>query len=179
MLLGNDIVDLNVAKIQSNWRRKGYIAKIFTPEEKIQLLGSADQDLMIWQLWSMKEAVYKITHRENLKRFYNPRAFACHLNGTEDYVNFEDHIYYTKSVINENLIHTIASTKKKNLARINTYCLENSPTYLEEFNTRTAYFIEKDLNGIPYLVDKITGKRYAVTISHHGAYLAIASHLLL
>ena len=33
-MIGNDIVDLALAKKQSNWRRKGYFEKIFTQQEQ-------------------------------------------------------------------------------------------------------------------------------------------------
>ena len=36
--IGNDIVDLSLAKIQSNWQRKGFLEKQFTQKEQIEIL---------------------------------------------------------------------------------------------------------------------------------------------
>ena len=33
-MIGNDIVDLDLARTQSNWQRKGFLDKIFTKKEK-------------------------------------------------------------------------------------------------------------------------------------------------
>ena len=179
-MLGNDIVDLQKAKAESNWQRNGYLSKIFTAEERIQILNSPDPDIIVWLLWSMKEATYKIVNRERLQRFYSPKKFSCQLNGSNGLVNFESRIFYTGSEISKKLIHTIASAEKQNLAFIQTYYTENKHDYALAFNTKSnLYYLEKDAYGIPNLVDKKTGESYAVSISHHGAYLAISAHFLL
>jgi len=173
-MLGNDIIDLKKAKTTSNWKRKGYLAKIFNLGEQAEILNSAHPEIILWLLWSMKEATYKIINRESLQRFYNPKKFSCKLNGAEGFVSFEDSICYTKSVINENLIHTIASTKNENLTLFQTSYLENTNDYLSEFNSKSAnYILGKNENGIPNLVNKNNGESHFASISHHGAYLAI------
>lgn len=173
-MLGNDIVDLNAAKIQSNWKRNGYLAKIFSAEEQAQILTSNVPDQLVWLLWSMKEATYKIVNREGSKRFYSPNKFYCSLKGTNGIVSFEGQNYYTKSVVNERLIHTIASIEQENLMLIKTCYAENKPDYLMDFNTKSSsYFIEKNAAGIPSLVHKKNGTKYEASISHHGKYLAI------
>ena len=37
-MIGNDIIDLDVAKTESNWKRKGFLDKIFTANEQFQIL---------------------------------------------------------------------------------------------------------------------------------------------
>ena len=37
-MIGNDIVDLKLAKNQSNWQRKGFLEKQFTEEEQKTIL---------------------------------------------------------------------------------------------------------------------------------------------
>ena len=36
--IGNDIVDLNLAKTESNWQRKGFLEKQFTQKEQEEIL---------------------------------------------------------------------------------------------------------------------------------------------
>jgi len=64
-MLGNDIVDLDLAKTQSNWRRKNYLDKIFTTEEQLLISSAKRPDEMVWLLWSMKESAYKIYNRKS------------------------------------------------------------------------------------------------------------------
>ncbi|RYG22045.1 MAG: 4-phosphopantetheinyl transferase family protein [Chitinophagaceae bacterium] len=180
-MLGNDIVDLCKAKADSNWQRNGYLAKIFNVEERAQILASPNANLMVWTLWSMKEATYKIINRELSKRFYSPRKFTCKSNGTEGIVAFEGRIFYTRSEIGDHSVHTIACTEKQNLALIQTYYGKNNSSYLHDFYAKfESYSIEKNSHGQPYLVDKEHGATYAISISHHGLYVAIVfPHYLL
>jgi len=177
-MVGNDLIDLNKATTESNWKREGYLNKIFNHQEQEQIFNSPTPSIMVWLFWSMKEAAYKIINRESLQRFYSPKKFSCKnfsdQNETFGVVAFEDRTYYTKSVINDNLIHTIASSKKENLAEIETYYLENTSCYLSDFNSKSdKYFLEKDENGIPNLIDKTNNESHFASISHHGKYLAI------
>lgn len=57
--VGNDIVDLNLAKTQSNWQRNGFLEKQFTQKEQQEIYNSKNPFLQVWQFWSMKEAAYK------------------------------------------------------------------------------------------------------------------------
>ena len=177
-MLGNDIVDLNRAKTESDWKRAGYLAKIFNAEEQALVFASIAPEKMIWLLWSMKEAAYKIINRMSLQRFNSPLKFSCKnlLLADENlgFVKFEDKIFPTKSVMNENFIHTIASAQANTLAKIQTCYLANNDNYLLAFNTQSAnYFLEKNGNGIPNLINKTSGISYDASVSHHGKYLAI------
>ncbi len=59
-MIGNDVVDLALAKVESNWQRKGYLDKLFTTKEQNLIFCSENPTIMVWILWSRKEAVYKI-----------------------------------------------------------------------------------------------------------------------
>lgn len=179
-MLGNDIVDLKKANTESNWKRNGYLVKIFSDREQSQIIHSNHPEQLIWLLWSMKEATYKIINRETNLRLYNPKKFSCLLNENESAVYFDGRAYYTKSSIKEHFIHTIATKKIEDLARIESFYLENKAEYVTEFNLKFApYFLAKNANGIPILIDKQSGKSYFTSVSHHGAHLAIVRHLFL
>ena len=55
-MIGNDIIDLSLAKIESNWQRKGFLEKQFTAKEQQLILEAPNSFVMVWRLWSMKEA---------------------------------------------------------------------------------------------------------------------------
>ena len=173
-MLGNDIIDLQKAGLESNWRRKGYLDKLFNTEEQQQILLSNHPETTLWVFWSMKEAAYKIINRETTERFYNPKKFICNSNKDGNFVDFEGKIIHIKSVINQHFIHTIASSTNENLKKIQTTYLENTSTYLSDFNLESnRYILKKDINGIPNLVDKANGESHFASVSHHGKYLAI------
>lgn len=172
-MLGNDIVDLQLAAKQSNWRRKGYLQKIFTSQEQDLIANATDQDQMVWLLWSMKEAAYKIVNRKSLKRFYSPTKFACNLIGHKGLVTFEKQTFYTESEVQKHLIHTIAVQNQQCFTKINTTFLPNKVDYLTNFNAVSdTHILEKDENGIPNLIDE-NGKVRCVSVSHHGEFLAV------
>jgi phosphopantetheinyl transferase (holo-ACP synthase) len=62
-MIGNDIVDLSLAPKESNWKRKGFLDKIFTKNEQLRIIKSDNPENMVWNLWTRKEAAYKIFNR--------------------------------------------------------------------------------------------------------------------
>ena len=51
-MIGNDIVDLAFALKKSNWKRKGYLDKIFTNHEQLLIIKSDNPENMVWNLWT-------------------------------------------------------------------------------------------------------------------------------
>jgi len=74
-LIGNDIIDLSLAKTASNWQRKGFLEKQFTANEQQLILEAPNSFVMVWRLWSMKEAAYKIYTQQHIVRFFAPKKF--------------------------------------------------------------------------------------------------------
>lgn len=72
-MIGNDIVDLNLSRVQSNWKRKGFLEKQYTPLEQKQIFSSKHPELCLWRFWTMKEAVYKVIVQDHKQRFFDPK----------------------------------------------------------------------------------------------------------
>lgn len=153
-MIGNDIVDLAKAKKESNWRRKGFLDKIFTENEQELILTSNNPEQIVWNLWSRKEAAYKIYNRQTGERFFNPKGFVC----KDDIVNFGNHKYYIQTQITPDFIYTIAVTSKDRFITI------------QHLESREA--IQKK-NGIPNWFDLDEGKWYPASITHHGRFARI------
>ena len=178
-MLGNDIVDLQKAAIESNWKRKGYLNKIFTPKEQIAIHNATNPNTMVWLFWSMKEAVYKIINRQTLVRFYSPQKFECKTvvitNCTvEGLVLYNGITYFTKSDLNQNFIYSIASTEITYLEKINSHYLPNTKNYIPLLKQGLGIHIQKNLFGVPEFIDLNLKTKKSISISHHGSYLAIA-----
>lgn len=148
-MIGNDIVDLHTAAAESNWRRPGYLGKLFTPQEQRWILEAPDPDHKVWQLWSAKEAVYKIVNRVTHQRRFAPLAYQCIADGI---ILHEQTHYYFKSEITSNYIHTIAVS---------------DAALFPQLIITTEKNYQKDEHGLPMIAGK------PVSVSHHGRYYAM------
>ncbi len=149
-MIGNDIVDLALAKNQSNWKRKGYLEKIFTLSEIKIIQNAINKDDKVWELWSRKEAVYKIIMQKGGKRGFYPRKIECLEN---EIVAFENQLFYSKTYFSDDFIYSEAVMNKNEFEKI---------MPLENFN-----LIYK-INGMPFL--KINNKTVSVSKTHHGRF---------
>lgn len=150
-MIGNDIVDLRTAKQQSNWQRKGYLHKVFTPAEQSLILASATPDTLVWLFWSMKEAAYKIYSREMDIRNFAPTSLQCTIFDQDHETSSGQVIvcgrtYFTRSSLHNTFIHTICAD-----------------------NLILLHQIKVSIQGDTHPTDLFTP---AICKSHHGAYLA-------
>jgi phosphopantetheinyl transferase (holo-ACP synthase) len=159
-MIGNDIVDLALAEKESNWKRKGFIDKIFTIQEQSLIKSSVNQENIIWDLWSRKEAAYKIYNRQTGIRKYNPIQFECFdLNLEIGKVVFENQVFYTKTEISSEYIYTIAISTIENFDNIQTL--------------DTTTIIQKQ-NGIPFYINE-NQIINPISKTHHGRFERIIS----
>ena len=155
-MIGNDIIDLELSKKQSNWKRQGFLDKLFTTEEKVMISNAPIPEIMVWNLWSRKEAAYKIYQRQTGIRGFIPKQLQCsdceNIDGEIlGKVSINETQYFTKTIINCDCIHTIAVVNIEDFGKIQTV----------ERN-----FISKDDFGIPFH----SINKNPVSISHHGRF---------
>lgn len=159
-MIGNDVIDIKQSRKESNWQRKGFIAKLFTANEQLLIATATDPEIMVWLLWSMKEAAYKIYNRQTKIRQYIPKKLECTVDSekknciTGQVVCYQN-LYYTKTTLSQDSIHTIA-----------VICAEDLKDAIEIPNKN----IIKDANGIPYLESASKNTFQDVSISHHGQF---------
>ena len=189
-MVGNDIVDLKQAEIESNWQRKGFLNKVFTEKEQTLILNANNSFKTVWQLWSMKESAYKIYEQQYGYRFFAPKKLKCKLlNKTDGVVDVNNEKYYTKSRITENYIYTIATLKYKSRLfdscfRIerNEYANQHQETYnqlkLEVSKRWKLPFqdlsIVKNKEGVPKLYQNEKKLAIDFSLTHHGNQGAFA-----
>ncbi len=175
-MLGNDIIDLKLAKRENNWRRIGYLDKIFSLQEQSLTATIENPDELVWLIWSMKEAVYKIVNRLTGERFYKPKQFECFPNLSDSALGgrvlYNGEIFLTRSEVTSDLIHTTAVVNADQ--KLMTKYLVNSKTYVEEFNLHHPHiYLFKNEQGLPTITTKATGLQCHASISHHGQYVAV------
>ncbi|WP_024770213.1 4'-phosphopantetheinyl transferase family protein [Aquimarina macrocephali] len=175
-MIGNDIVDLQLANTQSDWQRRGWLQKIFTIQEQQYILASEKIELLIWKFWSMKEAAYKAHQRRfNLPSRYNPQSFRCRPKG-EVYV--DNYSYKTVTETQNEYVYTIAMGSDIDY-RSSVYDKPmNIHSKLKEIITRklnvdaSLICLTKDSNGIPIVNINQTAMQLPISITHHGKYSA-------
>ena len=178
-MLGNDIVDLNLAKIQSNWRRKNYLSKIFTEDEQQLILSAENPDVLVWVLWSMKESAYKIFNRKTNERLFNPLAFKCIilvLNNkvAKGLVKYNTLKILTRSELKPGFIHTIATDGILFSKKIKIWSNQYHLNYPAIFNEQiTDYHIYKNIHNLPEVKNFHNNLLHDVSVSHHGNYVCI------
>ncbi|MFN4197685.1 MAG: 4'-phosphopantetheinyl transferase superfamily protein [Flavobacterium sp.] len=106
-MIGNDVIDLKLAKLESNPFRKGYLEKTCTIREQDYIRKHPYPEFAFWVLWSRKEAVYKILLQQGRLRGYYPVRIEniCPESG---WVVFLNTVYFTKTFCNGDSLHTIA-----------------------------------------------------------------------
>lgn len=186
-MIGNDIVDLDLAKKESNWQRRGFLDKLFTSEEQELITASNDSFQTVWLLWSMKESAYKAYLQSQGNRFFSPKSIKIKLISKNSATALiHDKLFYAQSEINQNVIHTTALSEKgaKNVTsdffklgntNYEARRLETYQNLLQAFCVKlrlsSEFFdIKKNDLGIPQLYQNEERLKNALSISHHGCY---------
>ncbi len=185
-MIGNDIVDLKLAVVQSNWKRNRFLDKVFTKDEQEFILKSKTPFKMVWRLWTMKESAYKMYVQQISKRFFNPKILHCKLiSETKGIVAMNGERYETNSEVNNDFIYTIASLKndKKTLSTTfeltnDSHSIQHKESYekLIEMVSKKRKLPVKDIHikknkvGVPKLFLNSKELKTSFSISHHGHY---------
>lgn len=153
-MIGNDIVDLGIAAVESNWQRRGFLDKIFTVAEQFLIHTAKDAGMMVWLMWTMKESAYKAATDESKLKSFAPRALSCnnliwHDHHALGHVIYQDKIYFCESTLTQRYIHTIAAS---------------STALLKSAKLNIAGYDESD---------RSYRDSNPASVSHHGAFLAL------
>ncbi len=174
-MVGNDIVDLNEAQHASNWQRARFLNKIFTELEQRYIKDAINPFRMVWRLWSIKEASYKLYTQIYPSRFYNPMGFECTIENNSETVRFGDFQCFVETMETSKYIISEARLNKQKLSsEIVKFKTTSQKEQSEELKTRlinyvgSAYQLKKNEIDIPTLSN---GKeQFNVSLTHHGSY---------
>ena len=186
-MIGNDLVDLKLAAKQSNWQRKGFLDKLFTPKEQGYILNSDNPFKTVWLLWSMKESAYKAYLQTHNDRFFAPKNLICNLISKNiGTVLINNALFFTESEIGEAFIYTVAFTKNYDNNFLSN-CFEFDQPDFETQQSQTyqkvlAAFanklklpvaqlkIEKNNQGVPRLFWGEMLLENSFSLTHHGSF---------
>ncbi|MDN3677586.1 4'-phosphopantetheinyl transferase superfamily protein [Flavobacterium paronense] len=164
-MIGNDIIDLALAKKESNWKRRGFLDKLFTPNEQLYILNSDDPETAVWNLWSRKEACYKIYNRQTNIRGFIPLRLECFdIESKEGIIHgivvCYDTTYYTQTTINSEFVETNALLH---------------PIFFYKIKTLSSSEQLIKTNELPFYYDLINKILNPASKSHHGKFERIIS----
>jgi len=189
---GNDIVDIQTAAKENNWKRCGYLEKIFIPAEQRYILGSPDPGQMVWRLWSMKESACKVHMRQRGERRFTPLKFQCTVYNDDSgsVVTADGHYQYNTSTIHtEEYIYSIACPCNKRSYPLTNRCFAipaNKVYEQQQFiyamiiteyarltgKKREQLSLIKNTLNIPSLFCREENLLIPVSITHHGRFAA-------
>jgi phosphopantetheinyl transferase (holo-ACP synthase) len=193
-MIGNDIVDLQVAKKESNWNRPRFLQKVFTTEEREYINRAPDKNKAVWLLWSKKESAYKIIVRHLQKRFFAPKELMNTIDTTDCHnyqlkhlglVTFGKYLIHTRSTITNRYIHTIAQ-EHNDFTNLNVDCFsidkneypaQHQTTHhrvIQHYSKMTQssanFKIRKSALKVPSLYAGDKKLKVHISTSHHGNY---------
>ncbi|MNF86652.1 hypothetical protein D3C84_690970 [compost metagenome] len=124
------------------------------------IANAADPEIMVWILWSMKEAAYKVYNRQTKIREYIPKKLACSITSQNHdsitgSVICSGKTFHTNTILSQDRIHTIAVSHFDDL---------NKVIEIEK------EVISKDQNGLPHLSNPLQNTIQDVSVSHHGRF---------
>lgn len=160
--------------------------------EQELIFDSSDSNQTVWLLWSMKEACYKSHFRDNGIGCYKPISMVCSNlmfdeSNASGEIFYENQMYYSRSVLNENFVHTSVVSHNSDFKNSTLFIEDNTElkdnTENKDFNDYQsfrrkndllAYRIVKSRHNIPDLLNTVTGERFPLSVSHHGRFLSFA-----
>lgn len=190
-MIGNDIVDLKEAAIQSDPFRSGFMKKVFSSREQAIIMASPDPLGQLWLLWAMKEATYKAHQRRfNLPTKLNLLPFQCTVlredkSSVSGEVKISAFKYTIESTLNADYIHCTAKGLPKQ--KIMFMILRNSAEIKNELLSKYAEIgnyraeelrLKKNVNNIPQIFHKNLFLNLPFSLAHHGKYTAFCLPLM-
>ncbi|NCT10134.1 MAG: 4-phosphopantetheinyl transferase family protein [Flavobacteriia bacterium] len=176
-MIGNDLIDLQLAKSQSNWQRKGFLEKQFTDIEIAEILSSENPFLQVWLFWSMKEAAYKCYTQVFQQRFFAPKKFVCSMiSKTLGIIKMEEQTYFSTTTITENYIHTVVYKKNTEILTSKLFLMDEKSSQSSQVSNQLlssvpfATAIQKNEFGVPFLYKNKKKLALSISISHHGKF---------
>ena len=186
-MVGNDIVDISLAKKQRSWQRVGFLGKVFTSDELVMIANAEDTVQMIWTLWSMKESVYKILIQQGHQRFFNPLKLKCMVSSSRHgSVTAFSQVFITQTRQMADYIFTIACTEEDLMSsRLSDVFLVSTNASIQSKYThdRCLYKIAADKDwdlslleirktekGVPKIYYHDNLSLISISLTHHGHF---------
>ena len=189
-MIGNDIVDLNLAWNGHRWNSSRFQEKVFTGEEQEYIRHSCSVFESIWLLWSMKESAYKAHLQIDYKPCFVPYKIKCQIDSElSGNVTIDDRMYRTTSIISSDCVYTISvglnqkdliseyeKSNASSLESIRALCYSSAiEEYAKLTNVKSdALEIRKNSYAIPQIFLYNQLQSATLSLTHHGQFFGYA-----
>ena len=173
-MIGNDVVDLNLARVDSNWKRHGFLAKVFSSHEQKLIASSKEPFFLVWRLWSMKESAYKFIVQKEKRRFFSPAKLECEIISAElGQVKFENYTIQTNTSQTSNYLFTTTNPQAKLWFGPKLSTKQRMEVIAEELRANVSELtLIKTSSGAPNIFHNGHQLTSGMSITHHGNYEA-------
>lgn len=189
-MIGNDVVDLGDPEAQPKALNPRFDARVFTEGERSQIEQSSSEHEMRWMLWACKEATYKLAKRDDHRTIFSPVAFEVSIAGPAlAFVCFGDRTTYVRLSRFGDAVHAVAAQNQTDLdcsvAEVKDCRSDQSRVVRDLALGRiaklhavpiSAVAIENGPARIPEIRLYGEPSPHALSLSHHGRYVAFAIH---
>ncbi|MFV8225819.1 4'-phosphopantetheinyl transferase superfamily protein [Christiangramia aquimixticola] len=177
-MIGNDIIDLEIALKLPKSDNIRFMNKVFSEEEKLHIFRSTDPEIQLWKIWSMKETAYKAHQRNyNFKPVLNPIKFRCFPNTGK--VEIGTSIYSTQTEVTSEFIHTRIKSSAYQISNTGAVEKDLIKFMSTAFNAQIKDLLYyKDSHNLPECINLKTRIRVPVSLSHHGKFAAYVFPLI-
>lgn len=189
-MVGNDIIDLELTRQKSNWRRKGFAEKVFTSKEQEAIFESKIPFVTAWRLWSMKESAYKLFIQTGGERFFIPLHLKSEIiSSVNGIVDCHELRMYTRTNLNSKFIFTSVSTSSSNIGEDKIFILPKADYHFQSnfihrqmlicisrnYNLNISKLqLRKTNQGVPEVTYEKQKIDISFSMTHHGYYGAIS-----
>lgn len=189
-MIGNDIIDLAYTKETTNSQRPRFRAKVFNEAEQVFITESKDPFLMVWRLWSMKEAAYKCYLQMGGAAFNSPRRISITLrNKLAGDAQIDDFSVAIITELTKEYIHSYTRLANEQLPVNQVFKLSKDDTKTQSSETHNRLInriaidwqieaselsIKKDRGGKPSLYFHAEKLDIHFSMSHHGKFGAFS-----
>ena len=187
-MIGNDIVDLQEARLKSNWERPGFLEKVFSSTEQNLIHQSEHPSQIVWRLWTMKESAYKfyLQKKPSAIRGFYPAKIETQLHSSSmGLVSIKGIVLSTTSIIHPDYIFSTAFFKKNIPTETVIFSIAEGHHQFQSTFTRQKLLdslaqkkrlnrvdlaIKKDINNIPKIFYQKKLLPFNCSLTHHGNY---------
>ena len=189
-MIGNDIIDLDCTRATTNWRRRGFLQKVFNPAERQIIDDSEDAFLAVWRLWSMKGAAYKAYLQQGGLAFNSALRISISIKnsrmGTAQINHFSSQVF---TEFSDQYLLSYTQTKPQTLPSHQVFKLHNADPQSQSRETRKKLFLHlasryqleetelsllKNSQNLPKIYFNSQELRFDVSLSHHGYFGAFS-----
>ncbi|NBC57240.1 MAG: 4'-phosphopantetheinyl transferase superfamily protein [Bacteroidetes bacterium] len=171
--MGNDIINWQSARCQTQKLRQRCLVKLFNSAELDYIHNHDSSILAFWHMWSIKETAYKAWQRlVKASPIFNPLAFHCQMiSDSECVVSIENLNFKVNSTLNSEFIYSSIISKENTISKV-----FDSKVLFEDFTNQLDYYgwcFKKDNNGIPSLYSERRSTVLPISISHDQNWFAV------